>query len=172
MYGSEVGVKSFTGLTVWELADKENIVPQIAGAHLLHYGADVYHLRNAMVDDLPQLCEGKKFLQETPTDFSKCNVLLTNLPEVDVKGEKKEEKKERGFIRCFFSIARALSSSGDRPLFAVWQRGAAAADAERRWPFHQRERNVFSARRGGSCAPPPSRFPPLARRLCFRKPPR
>ncbi len=88
-YGSEVGVKSYSGLVVWELADcSENIVPQICGTELMHFGATVLHSRSAPVLELPQLCRGKAQLtaaQESQPDYGKCNVLLTNLPSIEIE---------------------------------------------------------------------------------------
>jgi hypothetical protein len=111
VYGSEAGVKSFTGLAVWEIADTENIVPQVAGTHLLHYGASVFHLRRGIVDELPQLVEGKNMLQDNPTDFSKCNVLLTNLPEINVKGQGEKKRKENRFFFVDEKIHKSCTKS-------------------------------------------------------------
>ncbi len=75
--------KPFSAVRVWELADKkENIVPQIVGTHMVHYGAEVWYSPGAQVSELPQLCQGKHELSSSDLqklDFSQCDVVLTNL---------------------------------------------------------------------------------------------
>lgn len=86
-WGREEGVKSFTGMRVWEWADTVNLVAQVAGTQMMHFGATVWQTEKG-TPDLLQLRRDKNTLKETITmqsDFSQCDVLITNLPEVDVE---------------------------------------------------------------------------------------
>ena len=84
LFGSETPreTKPYAGIVCWEWADTENIVPQVCGTELYHFGASVSHRSSGIHSALPQLCDGKELLSSNDLDelnLINCHVLITNL---------------------------------------------------------------------------------------------